>query len=472
MMRNRVAALLAVLAVAGTANLAAQQYNQRLVATEPDRMGLILCPLKFSGKINDAQKELKNGIEDKDAAKRAAALLKGEQIAKAAIASGEGATAAGWYVLARLALARGDLRGADSAFTRAEQLMPDCEVDINQYRQGAWAVLANAGIEKSQMGDADSALILLRHATVIYRGLPHVFENMGIMFANTGAIDSAVVYFERAVAASENDTSLVENRNSSTLNLALMLQRSGRHGEAIQTLNRYLTWNPGDADARRSLVFSFREAGMADSADAVEQALVAEFAAMNLDSLSSNDLMAVGVSHFNAKEYRRAAEIFEKLKARNPWSRDAVYNLANAYLALDDKPNLTSSSRELLAIEPMNEDAYRLLGQGYRDRFQDSLLVVAEQMVGLPIHIEVTGFAPSSSGARLMATAIGREAMDVSGTRLTPVPVNLVVEFVTEDGTVLGSQAVTIPALEAKATHEFMAEARAEGIAGWRYRRP
>ena len=470
MIRKRVAAVVAVLALTATGQLLAQEYNQRLIAKEPGKMGIALCPLRIGGKLSDAQKQLKTGIEDSDSTKRADGLSRAEQILTAAIAAGEGANPAAWYLLGRTALARGDLGGADSAFTRAEALQPDCEVDISRRRQEAWAVLANAGMEKQQAGDLDSAIVLLRDATRIFQGLPHVFENLGIMFANAGLTDSAVIYFEQAVAVSEGDSTLVENRNSATLNLAIMLQRSNRHPEAIQTLRRYLGWFPNDTDARRSLVYSFREGGMVDSADVLEKQLVAEFAAMNLDSLEFSDAMAVGVSQFNGKQFLEAAKVFESLMARNPWSRDAVYNLANTFLALDDKPNLTRAARGLVAIEPLNEDAYRLLGQSYRDRFQDSLIAVAEQLVGLPIHIEVTNFTLGSASAKLTATAMGREASDPGGKPIAPAPIDLIVEFVDTAGTVLASQPVSIPALQPGQEQEFRAESRVEGVAGWRYR--
>ena len=470
MIRKRVAAVVAVLALTATGQLLAQEYNQRLIAKEPGKMGIALCPLRIGGKLSDALKQLKTGIEDSDSTKRADGLSRAEQILTAAIAAGEGANPASWHLLGRTALARGDLSGADSAFTRAEAMQPDCEVDISRRRQEAWVVLANAGMEKQQAGDLDSAIVLLRDATRIFRDLPHVFENLGIMFANAGLTDSAVIYFEQAVAISEGDSTLVDNRNSATLNMAIMLQRSNRHPEAIQTLRRYLGWFPGDTDARRSLVYSFREQGMADSADVLEKQLVAEFAAMNLDSLEFSDAMAVGVSQFNAKQFAEAAKVFESLMARNPWSRDAVYNLANTYLALDDKPNLTRAARGLVAIEPLNEDAYRLLGQSYRDRFQDSLIAVAEQLVGLPVHIEVTNFTLGSASARLTATAMGREASDPGGKPIPPAPVDLILEFVDAAGKVLASQPVSIPALQPKQEQEFGAESRVEGVAGWRYR--
>ena len=128
----------------------------------------------------------------------------------------------------------------------------------------------------------------------------------------------------------------------------------------------------------------YRQSGQAAKADSIDQAMVAEFSSMNYDSLSTGDLMAVGVSMFNAKKYQEAADVFEKVCGRkNPWSRDAVYNLANTYLALQNWPKLVEVGHQLAMIEPLNEDAYRLTGQAFRElKQQDSLLKEAETAGG------------------------------------------------------------------------------------------
>lgn len=453
--------------------LLAQRHEPRLVADSAGKFQIAFCNLKMAGKIPDGQSAMKTGIEEKDAAKRAAALEKAEKILTDAVTTGgQSANASGWYYLGRTYLLRGDIVGADSALTRAQDLAPDCELDINTYRQTAWAKLATIGIEKQRAGQNDTALALFREASVLFTKMPHVYENMGVIFANNNINDSAAYYFGRAAEVAEKDSTLVDNRNSATLNQAMVLQRGGQHKEAIAALHKYLSWNPKDTDARKSIAYSFREAGMADSAEAVEKAMVEEFSQMNLDSLPPTDLMAVGVSMFNAQKYDDAAKVFGKLATINPWSRDAVYNLANAYLATKNWEKLVETGKQLQAIEPMNEDSYRLAGQAYKElNQQDNLLKTAESLVSLPVNIEVTAFNMGVASSRFRATATGRNASDGSGKPLKPVPVSIVVEFLNEGGNVLGSQAVDIPALEPGKTFEIRAEAKVGGITGWRYKR-
>ena len=469
---QRAAGTLLALTAMAAGSAAAQGRATRLVADSASKFQIAFCNLKMAGKVGDGQKALKTGLEDKDPAKRAAALDQSIQILKAEVAGAQAQSGAAWYYLGRSYLAQGDVAGADSALTRAEKLQPDCEIDISTYRQNGWAILANAGIEKLRGGDSDSALVLFRQANTLFQKLPHVYENVGVIFANAGQNDSAAFYFGKAAAVAEADTALTDNRNSATLNYAMTLQRSERHPEAIIALTKYLSWNPTDTDARKSLSWSYRQSGQAAKADSIDAAMVNEFATMNYDSLSAGDLMAVGVSMFNAQKFKEAADVFEKLKQKNPWSRDAVYNLANAYLALKDWPKLIENGKQLQQIEPMNEDAYRLTGQAYRElKQQDSLLKEAEQLVGLPIAIDVTTFSMGSTTSRIEATATGRKATDANGKDLKPAPVALTWEFLDDTGKVLGSQDVNIPALEPGATHAVKAEARAPGITAWRYKK-
>jgi tetratricopeptide (TPR) repeat protein len=457
----------------------AQQYQTRLVNPDPQQLGPTLCNLRGGGggKVGDGQKQVRNGIEDKDPAKRAAALVQAEKILATEVAGAAAQNAAAWYWLGRAYLARGDVVGADSAFDRTERLAPDCEIDIDQHRQTAWQVLATAGLEAlgGQPSDTAQGLAFFRASSVIFDKLPHVFENMGVVFANLDQADSAMLYFSKAAAIAETDTALVANRNSATHNLALMQQRAGQHREAAATFEKYLQWATTSADstdATKGLIFSLRESGEVARADSLQHAMVEELARMNLDSLSTTDLMDVGVSLFNGKQFQEAAAVFTRLMARNRWSRDAVYNLANSYLALKESESLVRVGRQLIEIEPLNEDAYRLVGQGFREMKQeDSLLKVVEALVGLPVKVEVTAFVMNQNGARFTATATGRESSDARGTILKPVPVTVTIEFLDLSGNVIGTEEIGIPALGPGATHTIQTEVQGQGIEGWRYRR-
>lgn len=455
-------------------SLAAQGgINLRLAQGQQAKYVAALCPIKaINSKVEKGIQSLRKSYEAKTPAEKSAMLADARLNLMTAITQeAQANNAAAWYYLARVALLRGDPVEADSGFTKAEELVPSCEIDITQYRQNNWAMLANAGIEFQKKGEIDSALALFRDASTLFRALPHVYSNMGVVFANANKEDSAAVYFGKALAIAERDTSLVEDRNTAALNLAIMYSRLGKHTDAITALRRYLAWKPDDSDARKVLAASFRSAGMPDSADAVETAMVEAFSKTNLDSLDTGDLMSVGVAAFNAKRYPDAETAFAKAVQRNRWSRDALYNLANTYFAMKNNEKLIEYATRLLEMEPMNEDALRLLAQGQRGlNREEEVIKTATRLVVLPFTVEITGFQTHPAKAVLSGEAIGREPQDAAGKPLKTAPMTLVVEFVDLSGTVIDTEEITVPALKKGERHPVKLEGTGAAITGWRYR--
>ena len=460
-------------AVAGSAYAQGPILQPKLAELQPPKFSVPLCPLKTSGSVQKGVDALRKAYEPKS--DRPAMLTQAKDLILQGIdKEGQTTNAAAWYYLARVYLKQGDIGGIDSAFRKAQELQPQCEIDIDQYRQNNWALLANAGLEVQRAGNIDGAVTLFRDADRLYAGLPHVASNLGVLFANMGGKDdSAAVYFAKAmkIAESSTDTAMIGDRNSNTLNLALMYQRLNRHQDAVAVLGKYLGWKPNDMDARKALSQSLRAAGMNGRADSLENAMVGEMSKQNLDSLDTQDILAIGVAAFNGSRHADAAKAFAKAVSRNPYSRDAVYNLANAYLALKDFDNLAKTATMLIDIEPMNEDVYRLQGQGYKGMKRDAdVMKAAEKLVGLQATIEMTGFQLGRSTAKLEGMATGRAPTDATGKVIKPAAVTLVIEFVTSAGAVIDTKEVAIPVLAPGTTHKISVDAKGADIAGWRYR--
>jgi tetratricopeptide (TPR) repeat protein len=446
--------------------------NDRVAKSMPSKYTPAQCGLKTGHfKVSSAATYLKTGIETEVPANKTRALNKGREVAIEAIGkNGQEKNPAAWYYLGRLDLQQGDIVGADTAFTRAEALAPPCKEEISKLRYVAWVPLVNAAIDFTKASNNDSALALFRQANTIYRDKPQSYLNGGIIFANTGKTDSAIVYWQKAAEIAERTNSL-EDRNLATRNLGAALQRANRHQEAVPVLEKYLGWVPNDAEVKRALASSYRVTGQTEKAQALEKEVGVAPTPAGAAGGSANELNAA-VALYNQKSYDKAAAAFEQVVAAEPYNRDALFGLANSYLGLKNGPKLAESATRLIAIEPMNEDVIRMLATGQRlSKKEAAANKTAIQALALPTTLTVTQFAPTADGATITGNAKGREAQTLQGKPIAGAPVTLIFEFLDAKGGVVANQQVDIPALKPGETHAVEAKGQGAGIVGWRYKK-
>jgi tetratricopeptide (TPR) repeat protein len=182
--------------------------------------------------------------------------------------------------------------------------------------------------------------------------------------------------------------------------------------------------------------------------------------------------MNAAVEAYNAKKYDQASKAFEEVLAAEPYNRDAMYGLANAYLGLKNWPKLEAAASRLAAIEPMNDEVLRMLATGQRNAKKEvQANKTAVRVLSLPVTVVIKQFAPTPTNATITGTATGREVQNAQGKPVAPTPVTLIFEFLDAKGAVLGLQEVKIPALKAGESQPVEAKAEANGIVGWRYKR-
>ncbi len=480
-MKATIASAILLLPLAATAAESQQRVlSDRVAKSMPTTYRAPDCGLKSGHfKVSSGATYLKTGIETDVAENQQRALDDGERVLLEAMRDNKQAdNPAAWYYLGRIYLQRGDISGADSALTRAEKLAPACAKEIDGYRQNAWVALVQGGNGFEEKKNRDSALVLYRQAGVMYRKSPIAYYQAASVFNDQGATDSAAVYYGRAVAAGANATDTTEKkiRDRSAFNQAALLLNSQKHAEAATAFEQYLKWVPNDNEAKRGLAAAYRAQGQAEKAAALEKEVVAAGGSPAPGGApgagaGSADLMNVGVNLYNDKKYAEAADAFAKVAEAEPYNRDALFNLTNTYFALKDGPKLLETAQRLSALEPMNENSLKLVGEGYKQVKQvDEAVKVAEKVLALPVDVQVTDFAATPSGATLTATATGRQAQTAAGKPIKPAPLGLVVEFLDAKGSVVASQDVQVPALEAGKTQELKATAQGANIAVWRYK--
>jgi tetratricopeptide (TPR) repeat protein len=466
-----------VLLGAGVVSAAAQQQpvaNDRVVKALPTRYVAPDCGMKPGHfKVSSGATYLKTGIETSIPENRARALASGQKVLLEAMEkNGQEKNPAAWYYLGRIYLQEGDLAGADSSLTKAETMLPACKEEISKVRYTGWVPLVNGGIEFAKKQNKDSALALFREANTIYRDKPAAYLNAGVIFANAGQTDSAIVYWQKASEIAER-TNAVEDRNVATRNLGAMYQKAGRHQEAVATLEKYLSWVPKDAEVKRALITSYRATGQNDKAAALEKEVGPGPAAAGGPAAGGDpSAMNAAIGFYNEKKYEEAAAAFQQILAKEPNNRDALFGLANSYIGLKNGPKLAEAAGKLAEIEPMNAEVVKMLANGQRLAKKETLAnKTATRLLSMPITVSVTQFAPTAAGATITGSATGREAQTLQGKPVPAAPMTLIFEFLDSTGNVVANQEVQVQALKPGAAQPIQVTAQGAGITAWRYKK-
>jgi len=469
-MQKVLVALAAIAASAGT--LAAQSgdapVNLRVQRAQPTQWSVPDCGLnKGNFLIGSSATYLSSGYSTSDSEKKARLFTNARNVAIEGIEKGQAGASGAWYFLGRAYLQLGDLQGADTALARAQSLAPECAENIQLLRRNTWVALLNAGNGFLKDENTDSAEILYRQANEIYQGEPNAYSSLGVLFVNAGQQDSAIVYFQKAVTAAGDNPKYAEGRDVAAYNLAAQLSNAGRWKEAVAAWQQYLKWKPDDLDAKKAYARALRADGQPDAAAELERALIQEGGA----ELPVSDLMTAGVNFFRDSNYTEAAATFARVVKREPWNRDALFNMGNAYLGALDGPGVVKAGEALVAIEPMNEKSMQLLGQGYQlEKDQKKIVQVFTDVEAMAFNLDIEQLLLQSGGAKVIGTATGRAARTIDTKPIAPHPVTLIFEFLDDKMNAVATSERTIPALGVGEKSVVEVEGLGTGIVGWRYR--
>jgi len=434
-------------------------------------------------------------------------------LTQAVTSGGQDKNPAAWYYLGRYYVVRNDALGADSAFRKAETLMPACKDDILFYRRNAlWVPAFNAGVAALRAQNHDSAIAAFRRANQIYDAEPHGFAMMATVFFNTRQHDSAAKYFRLAIQAA-SDPKFAQEQKDAMFNLGNSFFAAQSYDSAAAAFVEYLRVVPNDPQALARLGDVLAAGGHTDSAMAVYRQIIA-----HADSVESQSLLNAGVSIYNAAppwpdtaalgagcrtdrrgartltatqrraiavacdsvvrqaardrdaaaavNYRLAAQAFEAGLARNAQSRDGLYNLANAFLALREPDKMLPIAQRLILVDPLNRGSMRLVAQAWqlKNKGDSALryLILADSL--LPVDVTVSRFSP------------GDQSVSIGGLITNfhdkpSVPLKLAFEFLTAGGVVVATQTLDVAAIDAGGNHPFTLEAIGAGVDAWRYKK-
>src|SRR2546429_676421 len=164
-------------------------------------------------------------------------------------------------------------------------------------------------------------------------------------------------------------------------------------------------------------------------------------------------------------QYAMVAKTYQAGLAKNPYSRDALYNLAGVSYLIGDSANVLPLAQRLYALDPMNRSTLAKLAGGWQLKGKkDSVLYYLTIADSLPVEITVSSFTPTEKGATL----------DGQMTNFRPkasAPLKIAFEFLNAQGEAVGTQTKPVPALEPNASEEFKLKVEQPGVVAWRYKR-
>ena len=381
------------------------------------------------------------------------------------------------------------LAAADSAFDAVERASPGCAAETNDYRRPAWAPLVNAAAELINSDQLDSAEKLIRRADIIYQGSPHTSYFSAIMAQKRNDLPAAIAANKKTMdmitaeqAAKDEGTGQI--RNQVMYNYAVLLaaqadmqsgdQQKATAKDAAAAYKMFIDTYPNDEQRTSAQAGMGRMlAVLGDTA-----AVATVFSEMLADPSKYTDsqLLEGGTNAFNARRYDDAAKLFEAVLQRNPYYRDALFNLANTYWSKNDWNQMLPVAQRLSQVDPHNEDAWQLLAIAYKGRgdvakaaknlkleraMYDTAVKHVERKNALTSRVAFTQFSHDGPRHVLRGTVENNSAKAATYT--------VRFEFLDKEGKAVAAKEVTVGPVEPKKNAPFMVEVSQAGIVAFRY---
>lgn len=217
---------------------------------------------------------------------------------------------------------------------------------------------------------------------------------------------------------------------------------------------------PADADAATTLAAIYAQAGRADEGAGVFDGLFSHAA-----SLSTTKLHDLGRRLLQGRMTGPGTTAYALLLQRNPYDRNALSELTSAYVDMKDSVAALATARRLVALDPLNKAALRLVGKTWAlNGRSDSAAAYATRADTFPVDITIASMVRDSGGVTLtgVASNVGNKPSR---------PFRIAVDLLDPQGSTLTSGTVAIEAIAPGGNQQFQVKGEGEDIVGWRYRR-
>lgn len=387
------------------------------------------------------------------------------------------------------------LAAADSLLEGVEAQMPACREDTEAWRRGPYSTLVNDAVNAYNAQQIDSAEVLVRRSLMIYDNYPVAYFGyniLGNIQQSKDDMPAAITSFKKVADLMKGDTSIVEERKTTTILVAQLMIDEGEkvEGEArtalmndvVTYLQAYLQEFPGDMKAQSAIATAQLKSGDVAAARRLFDEMLA-----NPDKYTDLNLLEAGVGAARASQNAMAGQLFEAGLKKNPYSRDGLFNLATVYsdTALGKINLMPEVLKRLNAVDPENPDNAQLSALYWQARARelrapaegkdlpdpaavafkeanDSLLFYYERFTNAKQKVAFNLFSHDEGRHVLAGTIENRTDEEKSYT--------LQFEFMDAAGTVLERREVTVDGVRGKSSKPFRVELTDKpGVTAFRY---
>lgn len=372
---------------------------------------------------------------------------------------------------------------ADSALNVVEKLAPACQSLTNQWRQHRpWVNTVNAAFNALNAGNLDSATFYANRALLLEHRSPYAYSVLGSVAAQRKDLNAANDYWTKALATAGTDTTYADVKLKTIYEMADALSTASKTAaapdkaryarQAINAWQSYMAASTDDyrvAEALDRLVDLYKAAGDSASIPSIYSAILA-----NPDKYGENALIHAGVAATRAGHPLDAIKMLEAARLVNPYSRDALYNLALTYFGTDQPQKMFPLVKEIIAMDPSNPDDQLLYAFAYQSLYRtaknpklkkiysDSLVKYNSLSENGVVQLNVTTFIRGGKETTIGGTIENRGTTTKSYT--------LSLELLDKAGAVVASQDVPVGPVAAKATQTFKVTVPKGGVYGFRYK--
>jgi tetratricopeptide (TPR) repeat protein len=340
--------------------------------------------------VNGARQHLTLAVEAEYEDQRESRLERAHEVLIRAITqNNQGDNPGAWYYLARYYVERGDAYGADSAFDKLVELLPECADEASRYLYELYPDLSTEALEAWQEGNIDSAVVLFQLSRALMPDNAELLFFMTMMYTSQDQFDSASKYLDLGVELAAGDPDLEERQRQAMQDLARGLERIAFESPVLSGII--------EARVARDTLLQAIEKDSTRLAD-----LIAEWSGQNLrpdvqeavqrDSTMLADRIAAAraalapVAETYARDSAAASEAFadalranEQFLEQYPGDVETLHRLIRRYSMLGHTERLSQLIERAVAMEEVEVAQLVQLGTGvFNDGFPQHAASILE----------------------------------------------------------------------------------------------